>query len=875
MAGCQGLLGAAAGGLAPSAPRAPIAASRPPPAAHLVSHGCGCYNQSTTRLERGLHGHQRRLQAPAHAASEAKCSVFRAQWQQGPRFRILRLNYCFWVSSQSRQRAAGPPAPPPDFPHRARSPHFGPHMPRPEQRLYSELLRIGRRFQAERLPLLGVAGSPLVAADLQWGATLRAAVEAPPVPGAGLAGAFVAAYACAHVQQRGHMCTRAAWVPAAVLAVACHRCPSPTSTHYRRCCGRPPSGACRGRMAAHPAEPPAGHTASGGGTHAGGAGEGRANGLRRSGRFCCPPARVLPAPQLSHAAGASASRCRLFFSFRLMTALLIIWMLVRLNHVVCSSLLQGLAEWAGLVERYGGGWGTHRRHSSSGGSSSSISAATSSGDGDGDGMPPGLPFAAAAAVEEGLALLSRQAQELADPLSFLEQEAGSGGSSSSSGCDDGQAPVTLDQLAAVVRRQHPRLFPLSPGATSSSSGGVDRPSGGGSSGEAQLAQAEALAGVLYRQHRFRFEPFEWVYEGLEPLLLPPSGALHRRKLAPLTLAAAAAGAGRRLGLPLLPVPAEPGEVIAAAVAEGPAGGAAAGGLPLDQLRPEVAQRYAGRAGAAPPTAGPWVLLLGGGDSAAAAAAGGQQEQWAHALDASTGRLMDAAELRQRHPQLQLVSWQGGGRWLWDRGAAEGCTLPAPLLPGEEEHATGHAAAPTGCCCHAWPLTACPDLLCCFCPWQAVDWHRRAPLVAWQHMIRTVIQVCGCGCVHARRGWLAGKPYNQCPVSALRPCLPPYLGSCVQSPQRVGKPGSNVLPTRRSSLAHQRPFLPTPLPSRRRTSGAARATWWLTGCTCCWRWTPRPRSGTTCWPPARYTPNALLHAICIMQLHAICLMQLHA
>ncbi|PSC74455.1 hypothetical protein C2E20_2328 [Micractinium conductrix] len=426
-------------------------------------------------------------------------------------------------------------------------------MPRPEQRLYSELLRIGRRFQAERLPLLGVAGSPLVAADLQWGATLRAAVEAPPVPGAGLA-------------------------------------------------------------------------------------EG-------------------------------------------------VWLLTQLNRQL-DTLLQaeahtreGLAEWAGLVERYGGGWGTHRRHSSSGGSSSSISAATSSGDGDGDGMPPGLPFAAAAAVEEGLALLSRQAQELADPLSFLEQEAGSGGSSSSSGCDDGQAPVTLDQLAAVVRRQHPRLFPLSPGATSSSSGGVDRPSGGGSSGEAQLAQAEALAGVLYRQHRFRFEPFEWVYEGLEPLLLPPSGALHRRKLAPLTLAAAAAGAGRRLGLPLLPVPAEPGEVIAAAVAEGPAGGAAAGGLPLDQLRPEVAQRYAGRAGAAPPTAGPWVLLLGGGDSAAAAAAGGQQEQWAHALDASTGRLMDAAELRQRHPQLQL----------------------------------------------------------------AVDWHRRAPLVAWQHMIRTVIQA------HQRRG----------------------------------------------------------------------------------------------------------------------------
>ena len=67
-------------------------------------------------------------------------------------------------------------------------------MPRPDQRLYAALLRAGERFRAERLPLLGVAspgtsagtGAPLVAWDLSWPSSVRAALEAPP-PGAGLA----------------------------------------------------------------------------------------------------------------------------------------------------------------------------------------------------------------------------------------------------------------------------------------------------------------------------------------------------------------------------------------------------------------------------------------------------------------------------------------------------------------------------------------------------------------------------------------------------------------------------------------------------------------------------------------------------------------
>jgi hypothetical protein len=62
-------------------------------------------------------------------------------------------------------------------------------MPRADTLLYSALLRMGSRFAAERLPLLGVVGTPLVCYNLAWPATLRRQLEAPP-PGAGLAGGF-------------------------------------------------------------------------------------------------------------------------------------------------------------------------------------------------------------------------------------------------------------------------------------------------------------------------------------------------------------------------------------------------------------------------------------------------------------------------------------------------------------------------------------------------------------------------------------------------------------------------------------------------------------------------------------------------------------
>lgn len=54
------------------------------------------------------------------------------------------------------------------------------------------------------------------------------------------------------------------------------------------------------------------------------------------------------------------------------------------------------------------------------------------------------------------------------------------------------------------------------------------------------------AQVLFEQAKLRNAPFEWVYDGLAPALLPR--VLQRSKGMPLALALVAAGVARRLGM---------------------------------------------------------------------------------------------------------------------------------------------------------------------------------------------------------------------------------------------------------------------------------------------------------------------------------------
>jgi hypothetical protein len=62
------------------------------------------------------------------------------------------------------------------------------------------------------------------------------------------------------------------------------------------------------------------------------------------------------------------------------------------------------------------------------------------------------------------------------------------------------------------------------------------------------ALALPCAQVVFKHAKLRNAPFEWVYDGLAPALLPQ--VLHTSKGMPLSLALAAAGVGSRLGMQL-------------------------------------------------------------------------------------------------------------------------------------------------------------------------------------------------------------------------------------------------------------------------------------------------------------------------------------
>jgi hypothetical protein len=114
-----------------------------------------------------------------------------------------------------------------------------------------------------------------------------------------------------------------------------------------------------------------------------------------------------------------------------------------------------------------------------------------------------------------------------------------------------------------------------------------------SGGPCTHAQLEALSTVLFKQLRFRYEPVEWVYDGLAPVLLPE--VLQRRKGIPLSLCLVVVAVGARLGMPLQLVCAQD------ALLPGVASGEAAGGSSTHLWK----QQVAGAGGAAQHA---WMLL---------------------------------------------------------------------------------------------------------------------------------------------------------------------------------------------------------------------------------------------------------------------------
>jgi hypothetical protein len=113
----------------------------------------------------------------------------------------------------------------------------------------------------------------------------------------------------------------------------------------------------------------------------------------------------------------------------------------------------------------------------------------------------------------------------------------------------------------------------------------------------------ALSDILYTRERLKYEPYEWVYDGLAPILL--EDVLRRRKGAPIALAIIAAGIARRAGLPLVPVPALTCENINSnSVATTAAAAAAVANLP-----PSLSYKLSEGSQASGPAPTHWLLAL--------------------------------------------------------------------------------------------------------------------------------------------------------------------------------------------------------------------------------------------------------------------------
>ena len=149
--------------------------------------------------------------------------------------------------------------------------------------------------------------------------------------------------------------------------------------------------------------------------------------------------------------------------------------------------------------------------------------------------------------------------------------------------------------------------------------------------------------------KLRYEPFEWVYEGFTRLCLPD--VLRGRKGAPAALAIAAAAVGRRVGVPLLPMPAAAIEAGAGSL------GVDAGlGMALESLPPDLALRVGTRTQAVAPGPGPWVLLL---DDPALQDDAPLSSAPSLFLDPGKGDLLTPAACAERHPDVAGVS---PGQW---------------------------------------------------------------------------------------------------------------------------------------------------------------------------------------------------------------------
>ena len=245
------------------------------------------------------------------------------------------------------------------------------------------------------------------------------------------------------------------------------------------------------------------------------------------------------------------------------------------------------------------------------------------------------PSTAAAACEAGMELLTEHVLNLTDPLGIyttLEEE--------NNLDDEDERGLEVEELAKLILDR-----------AAASSNKID-PSSDPSFISERL---HTLVDVLYRTDKvkLKYEPFEWVYEGLSPLLLPK--VLKNRKGTPAALAIAAAAVGRRVGVPLLPMPAAP---IEAGAGQDPDSA-----IQLENLPPDLQQRVSSSTQAAAPGPGRWLLKVFNNKDV-------EMEDLGLYLDPTNGEILSSSQVLEKFPavghlspsewqqQCVLRTWQG-------------------------------------------------------------------------------------------------------------------------------------------------------------------------------------------------------------------------
>lgn len=159
------------------------------------------------------------------------------------------------------------------------------------------------------------------------------------------------------------------------------------------------------------------------------------------------------------------------------------------------------------------------------------------------------------------------------------------------------------------------------------------------SGSTKESQLQSFVERIYKDMKFKYEPFEWLYEGLDPILV--SHLLQRKKGTPASLALCLSALGGRVGLPLLPMPLlESSENTVSTHIQDSY---------LETLSPDAALKLRSKTQSVVPSPSSWFLRLDHSNQGEALY-----------VDCKNGSILNYHDMIEKHPrlgQMSMAEWR--------------------------------------------------------------------------------------------------------------------------------------------------------------------------------------------------------------------------